>query len=145
MTTSKQHIAETKQDIEITALQSILNIIATMPNDTQDGNDGEFAEHFALSVLASSVNSRLTKLNDRVKDGVRSGVTSLVTNSKHYSRICSVGTSRSTFDANKFIDLVATTYPEIPKHKLREIADDPNCFKQSAAPISVAFEFRDED
>lgn len=109
-----------------------------LPYDGQDELDRDMAEHFLLKGLASKVNSRLTKLDDKAKSAFKDGATAPVL-SKNYRREVTSGTSRNLFDVDEFISLICEKYPELLPHNLRELSTKAK--KLSAAPLSVTIEY----
>lgn len=134
-------IATTDSEIEHAADELVNNMIHSMPYDAQNTDDERMATHYALQTLASKVNSRLTKLNDRVKEGVKDGTIPVNSHTKNYMMTCTIGTPRRMFSKDAFVNAIAIRFPSIPKHQLKEIADSDECFNTSAAPISIKFEF----
>jgi len=130
--------------IQAAAEEVINTLIQQLPYDAQDDADREAATHHALQLLDKRVSSRIRKLDEAVKSSFRDGSLAAETETKAYSRHISLGTPRRIFNADQFINLIAETYPDIPKHKLRTLAEDDRAYKTSAAPVSISYDLRDE-
>lgn len=137
-------IASSTRDIELAADKAVSDLLSTMPFNAQDGADREAAEHYALQLLYQRIHGRLDKLDKQWKTAALDGTAAIDTQTEHYARHLKLGTPRTNFNKEQFIELIATTFPELPKHKLRELALDERSFKASAAPVSIDYTLRSD-
>lgn len=110
-----------------------------LPYDGQDEKDRTMAEHFLLKGIAGKVNGRLKKLDDAVKDIFPEDQASYVAMTKNWRLEATKGTPREQFDLDGFLELLVTTYPNLMKHKLKELSG--SCKKHTAPPVSIVVEY----
>lgn len=129
----------TEAEANRVAIDAVSLALQKLPYDAQDEDDRALAEHFLLKGIAKIVNSRLTKIEDKVKavakaDEKPNGVTL----SDNYRREWSKGEGRNLFSLDDFLTKLAEKYGQ-PKHVLKELS--LTCYAPSAPPISIEVEY----
>jgi hypothetical protein len=133
------HIKPTDQEVNKIIADVLPTTLAKLPYNAQDQVDSRLAKHFMYKGIASDINSQLKKFEDKIKEGIKAGNTELVERSENYLRKAELGTPRNQFDLDMFLDEIVKLYPDVLKHKLKELA--LTCTSQTAAPISIKVEY----
>ncbi len=122
------------------AVDAVSLALQKLPYNAQNEADKEAAVHFLYKGIAKVVNSRLTKIEDKIKDAFKKlDEESQVTLTEHYRIEATRGSSRTMFDLDTFATALSEKYPTIPKHVIIEIAAKST--KMSAPSTSIDVEY----
>lgn len=133
-------VVSTSEEVAHVASEAVNTAIASLPYNSQAEEDANFATYFMLKQLASLVNPRIDKIEKKLKDQFRSGFVPTEMQSENYFVTLESGTPRANFDKDAFLTAIATAFPDVPKHKLVELAE--KSVKMTAAPVSIRVFFK---
>jgi len=110
-----------------------------VPRNSQDELDMELSEHFIVKGIVKSGESRLRKIEDRLKERFDPDQQNKVELSTNYRRELERKEPRMTFDQDLFITKILAKYPNVLAHELRMMAADSKT--PTAAPVSITLEY----
>lgn len=131
----KSQMTSTEVDRIIT--EAVSSAMRAIPYNGQSEDDKAHAEYFVAKRFVEATKSRVDKFEKKVKEAIRADQPTTFL-SDNYQRSAEIGTPRTSFDKDAFIEAV-TKELGVPKHKLVELAS--HCEKMSAAPLSIKIEY----
>jgi hypothetical protein len=122
------------------AVDTVSLALQKLPYNAQDEADKEAAVHFLYKGIAKIVNSRLTKIEDKIKDAFKKlDVENQVVLTQHYRIEAVRGSSRTMFDLDTFATMLSEKYPTVPKHVIIEIASKATKMSSPSTSIDVEY------
>lgn len=127
----------TQQEVERAITDAIPLALNKLPRNQQEDLDSELAEHMLLRGVNKAAESRLRKIEDRLKKTYHEGQKPELTT--NYRREITKGEPREIFDLETFITKIMEKYPTVMGHELRTMAVHSKV--KTAAPTSFSIEY----